>query len=59
MRFNCGPFAVDVMSTFILDGRQTVILHIASEEVFFILRDTGLEYENTRGDTDSEEQVLG
>ena len=46
MRLNGCPLAVNVMASLVLNRRQTVRLHVASEELLAFLTNTGLKDKN-------------
>ena len=52
------PFAINIVTSLVLDSRQPIAFHIAGEEFLVILWHTGFKYENTRGDAYSEEQIF-
>ena len=53
--FDVGPFAVNVMASFVFHSGKAVCFHVAGKEVFSVLGRAGLKDEDAGGDADAEE----
>ena len=58
MSLNGSPLAVNIMAPLVLDRRQTIGLHVASEKLLAVLRYTSLEHKDARSHTHAKKQVF-
>ena len=58
MRLDRLPLTVHVVTSLVLNRRQTIGLHVAGKEFLVVLSNARLEHEDARGYAHAEEQVL-